>query len=822
MNLIGDLKKALDAFYYNIILSLAELHWSLLRGLVLMGHTVETINQWLVEQAFAPLIAQTNDSLRLAVSAAFLIALLILGLTYLLAALIRLDVVNLRSAITWYIAGALFFALGPSLYVGMNDLRGGLAQGFYASTLSGLQSNLGATFSTLEQVQSTDLALGPLCDYLGVYLPGATGPDTIDGLDVALAYLRADGPDVMGFAYPTYSPGCPAHLFNPTTGNYISGVPQEWFFEGSYFEVTRSPDYFDEMDDRERAASIALASSSHSRMLTAWPLIIFGVVEQLVYLLITIAMGITFLSFSLAILFAFFRKTEVIAKSIIDQWIELIVQTVVIAMVQSLVVAFFLAGTAAGSGMVVLGVGLICLIFMLIVLWSGVRAVWNSLNRLFGAMGQATGGVMLSPGTAALAGAGVGALATGAAVGVGSSALAGMSALRSGATLAQAAGVSLGGSGALSGAARTLAYLPGVRATPLGEAAEQFTEGSLTRQVAGSLPLVGRAAGPLLAPKLLTDRDPDKADLDAEGRVLSRPMLVPAVGEGLASWSVPPGARRRQAASLDPLFFEDEENGLLPFTPRRRMGTFTPAPTRDDTLDEDRRQQRSDYAREMQGEEMEQHLSDVMRTHTSAAMSANSPLGSKPETTDTSRLGQAAARLEASADLLARAAQTQALLGQLKVAGVPDVAGVMGDVVGQVQHERHSAGGLTTAGLDHLQVADRMAQVMGVTPEGTGAPIQRDLARFGLFVDQALRLGLTPQQTEQVVREVQTSPEGRMSAPTREALDQQVQTTQGVSWIKARDTVDQLEHSARMLPPEITAYGVVQVSIQAPQKDEQS
>ena len=54
-------------------------------------------------------------------------------------------------------------------------------------------------------------------------------------------------------------------------------------------------------------------------------------------------------------------------------------------------------------GMVVLGVGLICLIFMLIVLWSGVKAVWNSLNRLFNSMGQATGGVMLSPGTAAIA-----------------------------------------------------------------------------------------------------------------------------------------------------------------------------------------------------------------------------------------------------------------------------------------------------------------------------------------------------------------------------------------------------------------------------------
>jgi hypothetical protein len=229
LNVIGDLMRAIDTFYYNIILSLAEVHWSLLRGLILMGHTIETINRWLIEDAFAPLIAQTNASLSVAVSFAFLIALIILGLTYMLAALVRLDVVNFRSAITWYIAGALFFALGPSLYQGMNDFRTNIAQGFYLSTLQGLQNNVGATFSSLDQVQSTDLALGPLCDYLGVYLPGATSAGAIDGLDVALAYLRADGPDVMGFPYPLYSPGCPVHLLHPFTGNYISGVPQEWF-----------------------------------------------------------------------------------------------------------------------------------------------------------------------------------------------------------------------------------------------------------------------------------------------------------------------------------------------------------------------------------------------------------------------------------------------------------------------------------------------------------------------------------------------------------------------------------------------------------------
>jgi hypothetical protein len=268
---------------------------------------------------------------------------------------------------------------------------------------------------------------------------------------------------------------------------------------------------------------------------------------------------------------------------------------------------------------------------------------------------------------------------------------------------------------------------------------------------------------------------------------------------------------------------------------RRRVGTFTPVapvPTRDteDNLQEERRQQRSDYASEMQGEEMEQHLSDVMRANTGVT----SPLGAMMEEThedDSNRLGQVASRLEAGADLLARAAQMQMMVGQLRVAGVPDVAGVMADVVGQVQTERGTppnsqqqadAATATTpptqpAGIDALEVGRRMAQVMGVTPQaGSGSPVQRDLARFGLFVDQALQMGLSPQQTEQVVREVQSSPEGKLRPETREALDKQVQTGQNVTWIKARDQVDKLEHSARMLPPEITAYGAMTVPVNPP------
>jgi hypothetical protein len=784
------LRIAIDTFWYNLLLNLAGLHWGLLRGFVMMGYIVEVINRWLAQNAFSPLIQMTSDTLEVAVGLAFLVALFVLGITYLLAAIIRLDVVSPRSAIIWYIAGSLFFAVGPSLYQGMNDFRMTIAEGFYLSALNGLQGSVGGTFGSLGQVQSADLGIGAICDHLGVYLPGATGAGRIDGLDVALAYVRADGPDVMGYPQPFFSPGCPTHLLHPLTGAYVSPLPQEWYFPGSYFDVAQGPPLaFDTMTDAQRAASIAIASSSQGRLLTAWPLVLFGVVEQLVYLLITIAQGLTFISFGVAILFAFFKRTEAIANSIVNQWIELIVQTVIIALIQALVVALFLAGTTAGNGMVVLGIGLVCLVFMLITLWSGIKAVWNSFNRLFGAFNQAAGGTILTPAQAGSAAATAGVMAAGGALAIGSSSLAGMTAMDMGATRAQTAGLTLGGVTPLTSAARTLTYLPGVRNTALGEAAEQFVEGATTRRV----------AGPVLGMMLLTDRDPGAADYDEKGRVIGRPMLVPAVGEALEGWTLPRGAKRKRGAlPPDDELFEDEDGNLVStFTPSRsrRMGTFTPVATQPEDDATSRERQKSEYAAEMQGEEMEQHISETLR----AIGTPNTGDG-----TSTSRLDQAATRLESGAEALANAARTQALVGQLKVSGTDNVAGVLGDVLRGLKIEQPGA-----IGIDNFALAERMARALGVTPSGDSLIIQQDLARFGLFADQALRLGVGGTQAEAVIREVKA--EGSLSDATRAVLVEQVRTERGVSTATAENEVGQLERAARLQPESITAFGVMNV-----------
>src|SRR5690606_14716643 len=105
--------------------------------------------------------------------------------------------------------------------------------------------------------------------------------------------------------------------------------------------------------------------------------------------------------------------------------------------------------------------------------------------------------------------------------------------------------VMLGGSRRLQSAARTLAYLPGTRNTDIGQMADEFTEGSVLRQVGQSIPVVGGVAGPVLGALMLSDRsEPNKR---------KRSLSLPA----------------------EPEREETEEPETRP-SRSRRMGTFTP------------------------------------------------------------------------------------------------------------------------------------------------------------------------------------------------------------------------------------------------------
>ncbi len=768
-------------------------------------------------------IQQTGDSLRVATSLAFVFALVILGVTYLIASIVRLDIVSPRNAILWYFAGVLFFSVGPSLYQGMNDFRRTVSSAFYLSVLNTLQGQTGSVMSSLNGVKSPDLGILKPCDNFGPYLgkPGGNGAAiSISGLDIALAYLRADGIDVMGYPYPT-SDSCQAHVPPQSFP-----IPWEWQRPNSYFDNTKGPAFFPTMTEEQRQQAINTAGSSQWRLFSAWPLVWFGVFEQITALCLTVAQGLTFISFACVILFAFFKRTEGIAWSLLDQWLALIVQAVVIAMIQALVVSFFLAGAATNNGLVVVGIGLICLVFMAILLWSGIKAIWRSFNGLFDALSKATGGVMVSPGAAVQTAAAAGAAVATGGMSLAGNALGGASALMNGASWAQAAGVALGESQTLTRAARMVTRLPGLRDSELEEVADHFVEGAATRQVARNVPLVGRVSGPVIGAALLSDRNSDHAYEDEEGR-LRQPMLVPAVGSVLSGLTQGPRWKRKR--ELD----EDDDLPEGTFTPVApvRMGTFMPiapvsadqqAPNRDiAALDADdiASRQRSDYVMQEGGEEMEQHISEVVGSKfptsrvgeaDAARMDSASSRLERAADQTADRLGRAAEGLERAA----RQQQMQQFEGRLNVAGPAQVAGTMGDVIALLQAQKGSE---SLKGVDNFTLAGTMAQALGVTPVENGKPpIENDLARFGVYANQALTMGLNGEQTERVVLEVKESPEASLQPDTRAELVGQMHTERNLSWGDANQEVDRLEHSARLLPNEMSAYGVMNVPSVSP------
>ena len=74
-----DFARMIDELSYSVIVLIAGIHWSLQEALLMAGYTVKLVNQWLIKNAFMPIIAQTNDSLSLAIGVVFVVALLVLS-----------------------------------------------------------------------------------------------------------------------------------------------------------------------------------------------------------------------------------------------------------------------------------------------------------------------------------------------------------------------------------------------------------------------------------------------------------------------------------------------------------------------------------------------------------------------------------------------------------------------------------------------------------------------------------------------------------------------------------------------------------------------
>ncbi len=829
-DLTQDIQFMVDGLWYDLLALHAQIQWFLMKVFFILGIVIDLVTDFMAEQAFAPLITQSNSQFGIAVSMSFTIAMLVLGMSYMIAHFIRFNVVEFKSAFTWYVLVALFFQLGPELYLSMNSLRSDINSFFYATALESI-NNSGSPLSPLNNNLSNEgIPMLQPCDNFG-WLTGQTSSQAgtgVDGLDIGMAYMLATSRDVLGQPPPVIG-NCTT--VNP--GGYENNLPFRWYHTDGYFDTTVSPPTWEFIpaDDRERALSMAAAAQY--RILGAWPLLWLGIFEKIVYLLVTFAQGLSFVSFGVAALFAFFKRTEAIARSVVDLWIEIIVTSVVIALGQSLIVSLALAAAATQNPLASIGVGLLCAVLMLILMISAMKLVWNALTRIFGSISQATGGAIMSPQQIA-AGAAVGTVGTVAAVATGGGALALAGAAMTGMSASGIGGPAMGMAGGQLMMAGRMASMSGVGRVMTGGSAGQalstpelnagdnieepllmLSSGETGSGSSPALPPSGSggqpsglslsASAPTSAPQPVTIAGYEAGDLLPDSPVGRRTSRIPAQFTPLAGEEADPTSASTPSRQPITPSTVGEAAAQTEVTAQARLNADN---ERDDTAL--RSALNNDNSRD---ESVAQAQMDADNVRDDAALRETLKTTGTDQkiTVDTSGLERAGRDLSAAAGALKAMADQQHLdrvMGQMDVTGGRNVGAVVADAVDMERDYRQKMNKpmLDGAG-DHF--GGRMAQAVGIQPTDGQSPIS-DAARFNAVGDQALRLGLTGGQIMQVLKEQSNAEDGRSVSPaTHDKLVQQVRLATGARQSEAQQQVGQFLTVAAAMPDEVRIRGSI-------------
>ncbi|MEP7285021.1 MAG: hypothetical protein ABI947_04550 [Chloroflexota bacterium] len=292
---------------YSFALTAAQIMWSIAKALITVGVQIEVLADWIISHFFQPMISMTGQTFKPIVGIFFFVAMVLLGISYVLAALVKLNVVSPRNMILWWIAGAFFFSTGTSLYASMRNLSQALNGVFYAAALSTINGSPSSgpnnPFGKMAaDDSSSDTHMPTPCNNFSAYSPSAK----LGGADIAMAYLTADGFDVLKNGKQCMGGSIPATM------------PRSWYLEGGYFDALAAPETW-RIGDTECPTCLSLADqvdnqikvmqqatnggfSAVARLFQSVPLVWFAIVEQLISLCIIIAQGLTFISFACAIL----------------------------------------------------------------------------------------------------------------------------------------------------------------------------------------------------------------------------------------------------------------------------------------------------------------------------------------------------------------------------------------------------------------------------------------------------------------------------------------------------------------------------------------
>lgn len=361
---------------YSVVLFVAVVLWGLNRALLLLTYYLMALTGWLATQMFSPVIDLVSQQTSLLLPGIVTIAALVMAIGYLLAVFGVAKLVEPKSAIAWLMVALFIFTYAPSLYMGMDEMRRSIASSFYQAVFQELQSG-SSSIEGLNQLaagDAGDLSVWPLLNNYGVFLPSYDLG--IDGSDVAMAYLHADGCDAVR------SSGC-----------MIAGsLPLQWYATGEFFDLGRSSTFYPVMTAEERQASIEKGMAGIWVLFSGFSLSIFAVLEAVINFCLTIAFALGFISLLIALPFAFFKKTESIPRAALDVILALFIQSIITALLLALVMSFVVIAAGTGNGFLLFGVSFIGIVLLVVLLVGAVSGILQAGNSLVGAFSNVTAG----------------------------------------------------------------------------------------------------------------------------------------------------------------------------------------------------------------------------------------------------------------------------------------------------------------------------------------------------------------------------------------------------------------------------------------------
>ncbi|MCB9460124.1 MAG: hypothetical protein H6670_10790 [Anaerolineaceae bacterium] len=720
---------------YSVLFEMAAVIWSFERALLLTGYVVMSLTDWLVTQAFTPLLTALGAQTGIFLVPTFTIALLILALSYLIAMFLRVRVVEFKSAVVWFLVALLLFQGGAQIYGGIEDARRDIADTFYQQGLA-IMADGGGALSVLSDIGNGTEA--PIPEPVNQFAPFLPSDQDVDGLDVAMSYIGADGYDVIA---PDSAP------------HPIERLPWSFLNEGGYFDPATSSAAFPGMGQVERETAIGRGVQGISRLLMGILVALFGVLEQIIHLALAIAMGLAFASAFIAILFAFFKHTEVLVWSVLNLVIELFVQSIIMSLFLSLIISFVLVGAVTGNAVVTFGTALVGLLLVAVLLLASLKAIWNGINRLFSAMSQVTGGTITSPGAAA---AGAVGMATGGTMGAVGTALA----LGSGNSLAQSAGIAFGSNPTLLRAAYMTSLMPNLRGTRFGQVASEFAEGAVART----------ALGPVLAGAVLPKRASEASSNTGET----------STQQNRSTQSRPEEIVRTYYQAADSQTAQSGLNTAIGPVMAPEMARLLDAHTEDDMSEV------ATAIRNLRSEQPQLHpTSDAFVSALKTQVAGTTSVPISTETLRTLSQGFHQAEQRASGQYVLQASELATALSAA-------VSGIT---------QNNSTG--QPSPVTHQQATSAVAQQAGIPTAPNTYPFGQHTAAVGHFVKQAVGLNATPQQVQQVMTESRT--EAGLSASLKAALKQNPGNESRSSTDMNR-AVRALEAAARALPQALAIH----------------